>query len=59
MQEEQNRPKEDRIFTILLLLQSKEAPPLISVKGEIKYKPRNQMKLRELAHEFIFLSSIE
>lgn len=59
MQEEQNRPKEDRVFTILFLLQSKEAPPLISAKGEIKYKPGNQMKLRELAHEFVFLSSIE
>lgn len=58
MQEEQNRPKEDS-FCILLLLQSKEGPPLISIKGEIKYKSGNQRKIREFAHEFIFLRGME
>jgi len=59
MQEEQNRPKEDMASAILLLLQSKEGPLLISIKGEINCKSRSQRKIREFAHEFIFLRGIE
>lgn len=59
MQEGQNRPKEDMASAILLLLQSMEGPPLISVKGEIKYKSGNRRKIREFAHEFIFLRGME